>query len=179
MSDFSTTLVPHGLTLVLGGARSGKSAYAENLIEAAGGGIYLASAEALDDEMTDRISRHRARRGGNWETIEEPLEIAAVFARLTGDKEKRPVLFDCLTLWLSNLLHRDRDIDTEMDDLAEALKAASFPIVAVSNEVGGGIVPDNRLARAFVDRAGLMNQHFAAIADRVILVTAGIPLQLK
>jgi len=177
--ELSASIAHRGVTLVLGGARSGKSAYAESLVEAAGGGIYLASAEALDGEMSARIARHRDRRGLAWETIEEPLDVSAVLKRLVDAGEQRPVLFDCLTLWLSNLLHHGRDVDAALDDLVAAMKAAPFAVVAVSNEVGGGIVPDNELARAFVDRAGLMNQHIAAQADQVVLVTAGIPVQLK
>jgi adenosylcobinamide kinase/adenosylcobinamide-phosphate guanylyltransferase len=166
------------VTLVLGGARSGKSAHAERLIEAAaGGGIYLATAEAGDDEMARRIRTHRARRGPSWTTVEEPLELAAALARHAA--AGRPVLVDCLTLWLSNLMAAGRDVARERGELVAALAAVPGPVVLVSNEVGLGLVPETPLGRAFRDEAGRLNQAVAAVAERVIFVAAGIPLTLK
>lgn len=164
------------VTLVLGGARSGKSAYAEALIGAAGG-LYLATAEALDAEMAERIARHRRRRGPAWQTCEEPLDLAAVLRGRAGDA--RPVLVDCLTLWLANVLAAGRDVAAETEHLAAALGSAGGPVVLVSNEVGLGIVPETPLGRSFRDHAGRLNQAVAARADRVVLVVAGLPLSLK
>jgi adenosylcobinamide kinase/adenosylcobinamide-phosphate guanylyltransferase len=168
-------------TLVLGGARSGKSRTAERLArDLAGPGgalLYVATAEALDDEMRARIAAHRAQRGDSWRTRDVPLEIAAAIAA-----EARPgaaVLVDCLTLWLSNLMHAARDVDAETRRLVDALAAARGPVVLVANEVGLGIVPENALARAFRDHAGRVNQAVAAAAGRVVLVAAGLPLTLK
>ena len=165
--------------LILGGARSGKSRIAESLIERAGDGIYLATAEAFDDEMTERIVAHKSRRGENWKTFEEPLEIAHVIDGLAASGNDRPVLVDCLTLWLSNLLHANRDIDREVDTLLTAVEAVRFTTILVSNEVGAGIVPENALARQFRDHAGIINQAVAARADTVIYVVAGIPQRIK
>ncbi len=166
------------VTLILGGARSGKSALAERLCEGrAGGCVYLATAEARDVEMTARIAEHRARRGGRWSTAEEPLDLAGALARAAG--ADRTVLVDCLTLWLANLLERDRDIAAETAALVACLGRLAGPVVLVSNEVGLGIVPDNALARAFRDHAGRLNQAVAATAQRVILVAAGLPLIIK
>lgn len=165
------------LTLVLGGARSGKSRHAEALIEAAGlGCTYIATAQALDDEMRRRIAAHRAQRPAHWITIEAPLELAAALAGHTPD---RPLLVDCLTLWLSNVLLAERDVETDTRALLAALRACRAPVVCVSNEVGLGIVPDNRLARAFRDAQGTLNQRLAALADRVVLMTAGQPTVVK
>lgn len=168
-------------TLVLGGARSGKSRIAEAIArERAGPGgalVYVATAEALDDEMRTRIAAHRDARGAGWRTIDAPLAVAAAIA-----VEARPgaaVLVDCLTLWLSNLMHRGRDIEAETRDLVAALATARGPVVLVASEVGLGIVPDNALARAFRDHAGRMNQAVAAAAGRVVLVAAGLSLTLK
>ena len=165
------------VTLVLGGARSGKSTYAEALIEAAGGGVYLATAEALDGEMSERIRVHRARRGAGWETVEEPLALPAAMARCAA--AGRPILVDCLTLWLGNLMGAERDIDAETDALAMALPTLAAPVIFVSNEVGLGIVPATPLGRAFRDHAGRLNQRVAAAADRVVFVAAGLPFTLK
>ena len=164
------------LTLVLGGARSGKSAHAESLV-AGPGPVYIATAEAIDHEMGERIALHRARRGVGWTTVEAPLDLAgALRARAPGASG---VLVDCLTVWLGNLMHAGRDIDREVLRLLESLAAAAAPLVLVANEVGLGIVPENAMARAFRDHAGTLNQALAARADRVVLVTAGIPLALK
>jgi adenosylcobinamide kinase / adenosylcobinamide-phosphate guanylyltransferase len=172
----TATLPP--VTLVLGGARSGKSAYAERLIlSAADQATYLATGFAGDAEMADRIAHHRARRGGTWATCEEPLEIAASLRQCA--EPGRPILLDCLTLWLSNLMAQSRDIASETQTLLACLPELRGPVVFVSNEVGLGIVPDNALAREFRDHAGRLNQALAAAADRVIFVAAGLPLILK
>jgi len=168
------------VTLVLGGARSGKSAFAESLIEELGGGVYIATAEATedengDDEMRDRIRAHRDRRGERWETVEAPLDLGAAL-EASGD---RPVLIDCLTIWLSNLMHHERDTDTAIADLIDTLDGAAGPVVVVSNELGLGIVPENALARSFRDAHGRMNQMVARAASRVVFVAAGLPLTLK
>ncbi len=162
--------------LVLGGARSGKSRYAETLIEAVGGGVYLATAGALDAEMAERIRRHRERRGEIWTTLEEPLDIADA---LTAVAAGRPVLVDCLTLWLSNLIAAGHDVERETDALIDALAQRAGPVIFVANEVGLGIVPENALARLFRDHAGRLNQRVAARADRVVFMAAGLPLLLK
>ena len=164
------------LTFVIGGARSGKSRYAESLIAARQPPwAYVATAEALDAEMAERIAAHRARRGSQWRTIEAPRDLAAALKEC----ETTPVLVDCLTLWLSNHLLADADIDLEMARLEDALAAAKTPIVLIANEVGSGIVPDHPLGRRFRDLQGLLNQRIAARADRVILMVAGLPLALK
>lgn len=163
------------LTLVLGGARSGKSRYAESLIAALPPPwTYVATAEAGDAEMAARIAAHRARRGSQWRTIETPRDLAAALGSCTA-----PVLVDCLTLWLSNLMLADADIDAEIDRLEQTLSNATAPAVLVANEVGSGIVPDNPLGRRFRDLQGLLNQRLAARADRVVLVVAGLPLAVK
>jgi adenosylcobinamide kinase/adenosylcobinamide-phosphate guanylyltransferase len=169
------------LTLVLGGARSGKSAYAEKLIATAlppgGRAVYLATAEALDPEMAARIAAHRARRGPAWITREVPIELAGALGR--ESTPMRPVLVDCLTLWLANLLQAGRDPAQETTALTKALACAAGSIVVVSNEVGLGIVPDNPLARDFRDHAGRLHQAIAGLAERVVLIAAGLPLLLK
>lgn len=165
-------------TLILGGARSGKSRFAEELAQAAPGRrIYIATAEALDDEMAQRIAHHRLQRGDGWQTVECPLALAdAITAHAVPDVV---VLVDCLTLWLSNLMMADADIAAECGRLADAISAAPGTLLLVSNEVGQGIVPDNALARRFRDEAGRLNQAIARIADAVWFVTAGIPTRLK
>jgi len=174
------SLLP-GVTLVLGGARSGKSRYAESLIGgtlAAGGtAVYVATATAGDAEMAARIAAHRARRGPQWLTVEELYDLAGVLRRESAPE--RPVLVDCLTLWLSNLMAAQRDIAAATSDLLAALATLPGPVVLVSNEVGLGIVPDNALARAFRDHAGRLHQEIAATARRVVFVVAGLPLVLK
>ncbi len=177
MSASSQTLPQ--VTLVLGGARSGKSTYAEALVEDAGGGIYIATAQAYDQEMKDRIGLHQDRRGEQWKTLEEPIDLAGALARAGESESGMPVLVDCLTLWLSNLMAVDKDIDQQAALLIETLQNSAVPVVLVSNEVGLGIVPENDLARAFRDHAGRLNQQIAAIADRVIFVAAGLPLIMK
>ena len=163
------------LTFVLGGARSGKSRFAEDLLQrAARPWLYLATAEAGDEEMRQRIAHHRARRGEKWQTLEVPLDLAEAVGMRTG-----ALMIDCLTLWLSNMMLAQRDIDAECDRLIAALKTAPGPIIAVSNEVGLGIVPDTPLGRQFRDAQGRLNQRVAAIADHVVLMAAGLPLSLK
>jgi adenosylcobinamide kinase / adenosylcobinamide-phosphate guanylyltransferase len=165
------------LTLVLGGARSGKSRYAEGLLTSLPSPwIYLATAEARDAEMAERIAAHRTRRGTGWQTIEAPHDLAlAIEAASAG----APVLVDCLTLWLSNRMLAEVDVDTEIGHLEAALDRRAGPVVLVSNEVGFSIVPDNALARRFRDLQGRLNQRIAARADRVVLVVAGLPLIMK
>lgn len=168
------------LTLVLGGARSGKSRYAEGLVAALAPAwsppwIYVATAEPRDAEMRARIAAHRARRGPSWQTVEAPHELAETIVLA----QPAPVLVDCLTLWLSNLMLAAVDIDTEIARLERALEAAAAPIVLVSNEVGSGIVPEHPLGRRFRDLQGGLNQRMGARADRVVLMVAGLPLVVK
>ena len=170
-------LAPH-LTLVLGGARSGKSRYAEALIAALPPPwLYIATAEALDEEMRQRIAEHRLRRGENWMTLDVPLDLADALG--VHSAPYGAVLIDCLTLWLSNVLLAGRDAVGERTRLLEALRSAETPVIAVSNEVGLGIVPENALARRFRDEQGRLNAEVAAIADHVVLMAAGLPLVLK
>ena len=175
MTDAADNSLPH-LTLVLGGARSGKSSHAEELVRRAPPPwTYIATAEALDDEMRRRIAMHRSGRGGDWHTLEAPLALTETLASL----DSGAVLVDCLTLWLSNVLLAEHDIEAECERLLVALAAAPGPLVVVSNEVGLGIVPDTPLGRTFRDAQGRLNQQVAQLADRVVLLTAGIPLKLK
>ena len=165
------------LTLVLGGARSGKSRYAESLITALRPPwTYVATAEAGDAEMTERVALHRSRRGNDWQTAEAPHDLATALASL---ERSAPALVDCLTLWLSNRMLAGADVETEMADLERALARREAPTVLVSNEVGFGIVPDNELARRFRDLQGRLNQRMAARAGRVVLMVAGVPLTVK
>lgn len=165
------------LTLVLGGARSGKSRYAESLITALPSPwIYVATAEARDSEMAERIATHRARRGTGWQMIEAPHDLALALETAPAGA---PVLVDCLTLWLSNRMLADADVDAEIGAFEEALDRRAGTVVLVSNEVGFGVVPDNALARRFRDLQGRLNQRLAARADRAVLVIAGLPLTVK
>ncbi|UVK36408.1 bifunctional adenosylcobinamide kinase/adenosylcobinamide-phosphate guanylyltransferase [Mesorhizobium sp. AR10] len=165
------------MTFIIGGARSGKSAHAEKLVTAgAAPWTYIATAEAYDDEMRQRIALHRARRGEGWTTVDAPLDLAGEIAALP---EGRPVLVDCLTLWLTNHMLADHDLESECLRLADVLSRPRGPWFVVSNEVGQGIVPDNALARRFRDVAGRLNQQVAAIADTVLLMVAGLPLKVK
>ena len=164
------------LTLVLGGARSGKSRYAESLIaELPPPWVYVATAEAGDAEMAARISDHRARRGPDWRTIAAPRDLAGTLSACYA----APLLIDCLTLWLSNLMLANTDIDAETVRLEDALGAAKAPVVLVTNEVGSGIVPEHALGRRFRDLQGVLNQRMAARADCVTLMVAGLPLTVK
>ncbi len=165
------------LTLVLGGARSGKSRHAEALVAAGPTPwVYVATARPGDAEMAARIAEHQRRRGSNWLTREAPIDLAAVLAELP---DGAPVLVDCLTLWLTNLMLDGRDVEAATGVLEAALAARGGPAVLVSNEVGLGIVPDNALARDFRDHAGRLHQRLAARADRVLFMVAGIPLTVK
>ena len=167
----------NSLTLLLGGARSGKSAHAEKLVTAAPAPwIYIATAQAYDDEMTERIALHRVRRAEGWHTVDAPLDLCGAIA---GVPDARPLLIDCLTLWLSNHLLAEHDVETESEKLAQILAKPRGNWVVVANEVGLGIVPDNALARKFRDAAGRLNQKVAAKADRVLFMVAGLPLQVK
>ena len=165
------------VVLITGGARSGKSRHAEARARAfPGRPIYIATAEARDEEMAERIAKHRARRGSEWIEREVPLELSQALIETGGDGAR---LVDCLTLWLSNLLHAERDWSQAIAELAEILKRQQSPVVLVTNEVGLGIVPDNALARAYRDAAGHMNQMIAGVADEVEFIVAGLPLKLK
>lgn len=169
--------MPHDLTLILGGARSGKSALAEREITALPPPWhYIATAQAFDDEMRARIGQHQNRRAAGWYTHEDPFDLAE---RLMNLPDGAPVLVDCLTLWVTNHLLADHDLPARIATLDTALRARRGPVWLVSNEVGLGIVPENALARRFRDEAGLLNQRMATLAGRVIFVAAGLPLQLK
>ena len=165
-------------TLVLGGARSGKSAFAEKMIGDSGlTPIYLATATADDDEMRNRIVHHRTQRGDGWITVEEPLALVDALTREATDG--RAVLVDCLTLWLSNLMFAERDPDVEARRLTRFLGVAKYPVVLVSNEVGLGLVPETPLGRDFRDAQGRLNQIVAANVPNVVFIAAGLPLWLK
>ncbi len=166
-----------GVTLVLGGARSGKSRYAESLVTGRPQPwVYIATAEARDDEMAARIAAHRARRAAGWQTIEAPHELPEA---LRAAPPEAAVLVDCLTLWLSNVMDAKFNIDKLTQRLEEALGGRTGMTVLVSNEVGLSIVPDNALARSFRDAQGVLNQRLAARARRVVLMVAGQPLTVK
>ncbi len=166
-----------GITLVLGGARSGKSTLAESLAGGHNQRVYIATAERVDAEMAQRIETHRRQRGADWRTVEAPLELAAAIRQ-----EEAPgvcLLVDCLTVWLGNLMYYGWAIEAAQDDLLDTLSKVSGPIVLVANEVGLGIVPDNAATRAFRDHAGRLNQAVARLAERVYFVAAGLPVRLK
>ncbi len=164
--------------LVLGGARSGKSSTAQAIAEASGlVPLFLATGEAGDSEMTARIARHREARGPQWLLCEEPLDLAGALA--DAAQPGRIILIDCATLWLSNLMQAGRDLDAASVALTSALHKAPCPVIIVSNEVGQGIVPEHALARQFRDAQGRLNQHLAAQCPRVLLVVAGLSLQIK
>jgi len=168
---------PH---LVLGGCRSGKSCYAEQLIRALKPPyFYIATARILDEEMEQRVNEHRRRRGTEWRTLECPLELAATLKALKNDNS--PVLVDCLTAWLSNLLVEEDHLKARRAafELCEVVPSLGYPLVLVADEVGSGIVPESPLARTFRDIAGLLNQRLAAVCPQVTLIVAGIPLRLK
>ena len=167
----------HQLTFILGGARSGKSTHAEALVTLQPPPwTYIATAQIRDGEMADRIAEHQRRRDERWQLIEANLELPEILGSLPDD---RPVLIDCLTLWLSNVMLAELDLIHKFDELIDVLSKPRGPWFVVSNEVGQGIVPDNALARNFRDEAGRLNQRVAAIADRVEFVTAGLPHRLK
>jgi len=166
-------------TLVLGGARSGKSAFAQKAAETAAGAgrpVLIATGQAFDDEMADRIARHRADRGESWITVEAPLALPAAIAALPADAV---AVVDCLTLWLSNLLMAERDVEAAATELVEAAAACPARLWLVSNEVGLGLVPETPLGRRFRDEAGRLHQRLGATMDEVYFVAAGLPLRLK
>ncbi len=166
-------------TLVIGGARSGKSRFAEGLAAQSGlAKVYVATATAWDDEMRSKIARHRQDRdGAGWRTLEEPLDLAGALAREAASGTI--LLVDCLTLWLTNIMLDGRDAEIETRRLVETLADLAGPAILVSNEVGWGIVPENALARTFRDAQGRLNQRMAQACDNVVLVAAGLPLVLK
>jgi adenosylcobinamide kinase / adenosylcobinamide-phosphate guanylyltransferase len=164
--------------LVLGGARSGKSVYAQSIAEAAAAErLYLATAEVGDDEMAERIARHRAQRGAGWKTLEEPLALTEALS--AGARIGRVVLVDCLTLWISNLMLASRQVEAEIERLAQAIGALAGPAIFVSNEVGLGLVPETRLGREFRDSQGRVNLEVARACDAVVFVAAGLPTLIK
>ena len=172
----ATKRVLPAVTLVLGGARSGKSLYAERCIKnISQQPVYIATAEPGDPEMIKRIKRHRERRGSSWQTVEESIDLVGVLKM----HRKSAILVDCLTLWLTNLILADYDVEESLSKLALELRQAEGSVFLVSNEVGSGIMPENALARKFCDVAGQMNQIIASEAASVVLVTAGIPQLLK
>ena len=171
---------------ITGGARSGKSSFAEQMAREFGAPLcYLATAQPLDSEMDERIKQHQERRGGEWNTIEEPIHLSQALARIDG--QYQAILVDCVTLWLSNLLFKYEDvaenseerIHEDLQRLKRTLQGMVTPVILVSNEVGMGIVPDNSLARMFRDIAGRTNQTLASVAEEVHVVISGIPLRLK
>jgi adenosylcobinamide kinase / adenosylcobinamide-phosphate guanylyltransferase len=163
------------ITLITGGARSGKTRYALVAGEQPGPRIYIATAELFDDEMRERAARHRLERGVEWLTVEEPFEIASRIRELSG-----LVVVDCLTVWLSNWILRDESqVERQIEALCAALRDAPCSIRLITNEVGSSIVPENALARRFRDASGLMNQRIAAVADSVCLMVCGIPTRIK
>ncbi len=168
------------LVLVTGGARSGKTRFAmgRTLVQSRPGGpspVYLATAQPGDDEMAERIVAHRAARGPEWHTVEESLDVGRVLAGMAG----HPVLLDCLTLWLSNVLLDGRSVTAETDALCDVLEARHGAVICVTNEVGSGVVPESALGRTFRDEQGLLNQKVGELADEVHLVVAGQPLRIK
>lgn len=172
--------------LLTGGARSGKSSFAEKMAGEYGTSLgYLATAQQYDGEMEERVKRHQERRGSEWTTVEEPVHLSQTLARCDG--QFQVILVDCLTLWLSNLLFTyeesgenvEERIQEDLRHLKKTLQTMVTPVILVTNEVGMGIVPDNRLARLFRDIAGTANQSLAAVADEVYVVISGIPLKIK
>ena len=169
--------MPDGLTFLVGGARSGKSARAEELVTALPAPwIYIATAQAFDTEMEERIVQHRKRRGQGWRTVEAPHDLTGA---LHAAPAAAPVLVDCLTLWLSNRMLTEADIEAETAGLIEVLAKPRGPWFVVSNEVGMGIVPETPLGRRFRDTQGRLNAQVAAVAGRVLFMVAGLPLQVK
>ena len=163
--------------LVTGGARSGKSSFAEKRIKQLGSSlVYIATSEIIDSEMEKRVAEHQARRGSEWQTLHAPLKLAEALSETDG---KGPCLVDCLTIWLNNLIFHNENTIVATKELIKVLEQRSDPVVLVTNEVGSGIVPENALARQFRDEAGRMNQIIAQVADEVFVSIAGIPLQIK
>lgn len=170
------------ITFVIGGARSGKSTYALGLgTKMPGRKGFVATAEVLDEEMKERIYLHQKTRPLEWETIEEPIALSERLQKIDGSYDV--VIVDCLTLWLSNMLEKGEDIEpiitAEVENICKTLRMVSYKIIIVSNEVGQGIIPENKLARLFRDVSGRMNHQLASTADEVYLVTCGIPLRIK
>ena len=164
-------------TLILGGAASGKSAYAESLVfQEDRSRVYVATSQAWDDEMRQKIADHKAQRGPNWRTIEEPVDMTAALATVSADEI---VLIDCATLWLTNVMLGDHDLEPETRAFLAAIEACPAPVIIVSNETGLGIVPDNKLARDFRNAQGRLNQRLAQISDAVVFVAAGLPMVMK
>lgn len=164
-------------TLIIGGARSGKSRRALELAGKSGKQkVFVATAEALDEEMADRISNHQSERDSSWETREVPLDLAAAIAAASADEF---LVVDCLTLWLSNAMHVERDVVAESKSLCSAVANSQCDVALVSNEVGLGLVPESPLGRAFRDEQGRLNQAMAGVCDRVEFVAAGLPMTLK
>lgn len=173
-------------TLILGGARSGKSKFAEDVVLGLSrqrfvAPIYIATAQIWDDEMGARVDQHRARRDETWTTIDAPLDLVAALFKSHNKSQShaQPILVDCLTLWLTNLMMADKDVDAEGDALIACLPDLKCPVCFVSNEVGQGIIPDNKMARDFMDHAGLLHQKLSQAVDEVYFVTAGLPQKLK
>ena len=163
--------------LVTGGARSGKSSFAEKRTKQLGSSLmYIATSEIIDSEMEKRVAEHQARRGSEWQTLHAPLKLAEALSETDG---KGPCLVDCLTIWLNNLIFHNEDTIVATKELIKVLEQRSDPVVLVTNEVGSGIVPENALARRFRDEAGRMNQIISQVADEVYLSVSGIPLQIK
>ena len=163
--------------LVTGGARSGKSVFAEKRTKQLGSSlIYIATSEVIDSEMKKRVEEHQARRGSEWQTLHAPINLTEALIETDG---KGPCLVDCVTVWLNNLIFHDEDIDAATKELITVLNERSDPVVLVTNEVGSGIIPENALARRFCDEAGRLNQTISQIADEVYVSISGIPLQIK
>ena len=163
--------------LVTGGARSGKSVFAEKRTKQLGSSlIYIATSEVIDSEMRKRVEEHQARRGSEWQTLHAPINLTEALIKTDG---KGPCLVDCVTFWLNNLIFHDEDIDAATKELITVLNERSDPVVLVTNEVGSGIIPENALARRFCDEAGRLNQTISQIADEVYMSISGIPLQIK
>jgi len=164
--------------LILGGARSGKSRRALTLAEQARAQrVFIATAEALDEEMAERIARHQAERVAGWDTIEAPLDLVEAIPQASSPDSV--CVIDCLTLWLSNLMHHGRDVQLETERLCTALRSCTGDVILVSNEVGLGLVPETPLGRDFRDAQGRLNQAVAAVCDQVEFIAAGLPLSLK
>ena len=163
--------------LVTGGARSGKSSFAEKRTKRLGSSlVYIATSEIIDSEIEKRVAEHQARRGSEWQTLHAPLKLTEALFETDG---KGPCLVDCLTIWLNNLIFHNEDTVVATKELIKVLEQRSDPVVFVTNEVGSGIVPENALARRFRDEAGRMNQIISQVADEVYVSISGIPLQIK
>ncbi|WP_085901305.1 bifunctional adenosylcobinamide kinase/adenosylcobinamide-phosphate guanylyltransferase [Kiloniella majae] len=175
MAEKNTALVH---SLILGGARSGKSSYAEQLVERQKGDcLYVATARVWDDEMSDRIDEHKERRGARWTTFEEPLDLVQCLKRI--QRPDATILVDCLTLWVTNLMMEGRNPDVEGAQLVASLAELPCPVVLVSNEVGLGIVPMDKMSRDFRDYAGRLHQRLAAVVPSVTFMVSGLPMQVK